>query len=92
MGMGTGRLCAVLDRRGWRVSGIDLSPEMVAAARRRLPQLAERLVEGPIEQLPFDDGSSTRSPRPVCSSTPRTIWLPPLPSWRACCDCRAWPC
>ena len=55
--MGTGRLCAVLDRRGWRVSGVDLSPGMVAAARRRLPQLAEHLVEGPIEHLPFDDES-----------------------------------
>lgn len=57
VGMGTGRLCAELDRRGWRVSGVDLSPAMVAAARRRLPELAERLVEGPIERLPFDDGS-----------------------------------
>jgi ubiquinone/menaquinone biosynthesis C-methylase UbiE len=57
VGMGTGRLCAELDRRGWNVSGIDLSPAMVAAARRRLPHLAERLVEGPIEHLPFDDGS-----------------------------------
>ena len=39
------------------MSGVDLSPGMVAAARRRLPQLAERLVEGPIEHLPFDDES-----------------------------------
>jgi ubiquinone/menaquinone biosynthesis C-methylase UbiE len=57
VGMGTGRLCEELDRRGWRVTGVDLSPAMVAAARRRLPHLAERLVEGPIERLPFDDGS-----------------------------------
>jgi ubiquinone/menaquinone biosynthesis C-methylase UbiE len=55
VGMGTGRLCAELDRLGWRVSGVDLSPGMVAAARRRLPHLAERLVEGPIERLPFAD-------------------------------------
>jgi ubiquinone/menaquinone biosynthesis C-methylase UbiE len=53
VGMGTGRLCAELDRRGWQVSGVDLSPAMVAAARRRLPEIAERLVEGSIEQLPF---------------------------------------
>jgi ubiquinone/menaquinone biosynthesis C-methylase UbiE len=53
VGMGTGRLCAELDRRGWQVSGVDLSPAMVAAARRRLPEIADRLVEGPIEQLPF---------------------------------------
>ena len=35
------------------MSGVDLSPAMVAAARRRLPDIADRLVEGPIEQLPF---------------------------------------
>lgn len=57
VGMGTGRLCAELDRRGWQVSGVDLSPAMVAAARRRLPELADRLVEGPIEHLPFDTES-----------------------------------
>lgn len=57
VGMGTGRLCAELDRRGWQVSGVDLSPAMVAAARRRLPHIADRLVEGPIEQLPFGDAS-----------------------------------
>ena len=39
------------------MSGVDLSPAMVAAARRRLPELADRLVEGPIEQLPFDTES-----------------------------------
>jgi ubiquinone/menaquinone biosynthesis C-methylase UbiE len=53
VGMGTGRLCVELDRRGWQVSGVDLSPAMVAAARLRLPQIAERLVEGSIERLPF---------------------------------------
>jgi ubiquinone/menaquinone biosynthesis C-methylase UbiE len=57
VGMGTGRLCAELDRRGWRVSGVDLSPAMVAAARRRLPEIADRLVEGPVEQLPFPAGA-----------------------------------
>jgi len=57
VGMGTGRLCEELDRRGWQVSGVDLSPAMVAAARRRLPQLAARLIEGPVERLPFDDHS-----------------------------------
>jgi ubiquinone/menaquinone biosynthesis C-methylase UbiE len=57
VGMGTGRLCAELDRRGWQVSGVDLSPAMVAAARRRLPELTDRLVEGPIERLPFADES-----------------------------------
>ena len=57
VGMGTGRLCAALERRGWQVSGVDLSPAMVAAARRRLPEIAERLAEGSIEQLPFADAS-----------------------------------
>jgi SAM-dependent methyltransferase len=55
VGMGAGRLCAELDRRGWRVSGVDLSPAMVSAARRRLPQLEGRLVEGSITRLPFPE-------------------------------------
>jgi ubiquinone/menaquinone biosynthesis C-methylase UbiE len=55
VGMGAGRLCSELDRLGWQVSGVDVSPAMVAAARRRLPHLAERLVEGSIEHLPFED-------------------------------------
>jgi ubiquinone/menaquinone biosynthesis C-methylase UbiE len=57
VGMGAGRLCVELDRAGWRVSGVDLSPAMVAAARKRLPHIADRLVEGPIEDLPFADAS-----------------------------------
>ena len=52
-GMGPGRLLAELERRGWRVSGIDSSGEMVALAQRRLPDAGERLVQAPIEALPF---------------------------------------
>lgn len=52
-GMGPGRLCADLAARGWVVHGVDASAEMVAAARARLPGAAERLVESPIERLPF---------------------------------------
>jgi SAM-dependent methyltransferase len=57
VGMGAGVLCAELDRRGWAVSGVDLSPAMVDAARRRLPQLAERLARASIHELPFADES-----------------------------------
>lgn len=56
-GMGPGRLLAELERRGWSVSGIDLSPEMVALARARIPQGADRLVQGSAESLPFPSGS-----------------------------------
>ena len=54
-GMGPGRLVGELAARGWRPSGVDAAPMMVAAARRRLPDAAERLVEGTIEALPFPD-------------------------------------
>lgn len=53
--MGPGRLAGELAARGWRASGVDAAPQMVAAARRRLPDAAERLVEGTIEALPFPD-------------------------------------
>ena len=56
-GMGPGRLLDELTRRGWAVSGIDASSEMVAAARGRLPEASDRLVHAKIELLPFADGS-----------------------------------
>ena len=39
-GMGPGRLLAALERRSWRVSGVDVSAEMLALARARLPEAA----------------------------------------------------
>jgi SAM-dependent methyltransferase len=56
-GMGPGRLLVALERRGWRVSGVDVSGEMLALARSRLPDAAERLLRAPIEVLPFADAS-----------------------------------
>jgi len=35
---GSGRLLVELAKRGWEVTGVDLSPEMVAYARKRLAQ------------------------------------------------------
>jgi SAM-dependent methyltransferase len=56
-GMGPGRLCRELDQRGWTVTGIDASPDMVDLARRRLPDARDRLFEARIEALPFADAS-----------------------------------
>lgn len=55
-GMGGGVVCQQLERRGWSVAGVDISPRMVELAHLRLPHLRERLVEGSILALPFDDG------------------------------------
>ena len=52
-GMGPGRLCAELDARGWQVSGVDISAQMVALAARRLPHARARLLQGSITELPF---------------------------------------
>jgi SAM-dependent methyltransferase len=50
---GSGRLLVELARRGWRVTGIDLSPAMVAFARERLARerLHGRLVEAPMQDF-----------------------------------------
>ena len=37
-GCGTGRYAAELDRRGYAVNGIDTSPQLIAEAKRLLPQ------------------------------------------------------
>src|SRR5262245_38909733 len=50
-GMGPGRLCEELGRRGWTVWGVDASASMVELARARLPNARERLVVGSIERL-----------------------------------------
>jgi ubiquinone/menaquinone biosynthesis C-methylase UbiE len=52
-GMGGGRLLSELDARGWTVTGVDSSPQMVELARRRLPHLADRLLEADAVALPF---------------------------------------
>jgi demethylmenaquinone methyltransferase / 2-methoxy-6-polyprenyl-1,4-benzoquinol methylase len=53
---GTGLVAARLLRRGFRVTGIDQSPEMLAVARRRFGNRVA-LVEGSAESLPFPEGA-----------------------------------
>ena len=53
---GTGLVAAELLRRGFRVTGVDQSAEMLAVARRRFGEQVE-LVEASAESLPFDDAS-----------------------------------
>ncbi len=53
---GTGLVAAELLRRGFRVTALDQSPEMLAVARARLNGRAE-LVVASAEDLPFADAS-----------------------------------
>src|SRR3712207_956738 len=56
LGCGPGRAAAALaDRYGAVVTGLDPSPEMLAAAREVAPSVT--LVEGVAEDLPFADRS-----------------------------------
>jgi len=52
---GTGRYSAYMAGRGHQVIGIDLSPDMLALARAKLPEAEFR--EGDMESLPFEDAS-----------------------------------
>jgi SAM-dependent methyltransferase len=52
---GTGRIAASLAARGHRVIGVDSSPDMLARARRRVPQGDFRL--GDLHELPVDDNA-----------------------------------
>jgi SAM-dependent methyltransferase len=54
LGCGTGRVTAFLAAAGLDVSGIDLSPEMLAVARRDHPEL--RFSEGSLLALDLPDG------------------------------------
>lgn len=53
---GTGLVALELVARGFRVTGLDRSPEMLAVARARFGSQVE-LVEGTAESLPFADAS-----------------------------------
>lgn len=53
---GTGLVAAELARRGFRVTGLDQSPEMLAIARARFRGAID-LVESSAESLPFPDRS-----------------------------------
>jgi demethylmenaquinone methyltransferase/2-methoxy-6-polyprenyl-1,4-benzoquinol methylase len=53
---GTGLVAEALLGRGFRVTGLDQSPGMLARARARFGERVE-LVEAPAEELPFDDSS-----------------------------------
>jgi SAM-dependent methyltransferase len=52
---GTGRHAEVLHRHGHRVVGVDASPELLAQARRRLPDVDLR--RGELEALPLEAAS-----------------------------------
>ena len=53
---GTGLVAEALLARGFRVTGLDQSPEMLSRARARFGGRVE-LVEGSAEELPFPDAS-----------------------------------
>jgi SAM-dependent methyltransferase len=55
LGSGPAHVSAYLAERGVRISGLDLSPAMVAEAHRLFPGLD--VVVGDMLDLPFDDGS-----------------------------------
>ena len=55
-GTGTGALAFALAPLVREVVGVDVVPEMLAEARRRLPR-SVRVVEGRAERLPFPDAS-----------------------------------
>lgn len=55
VGCGTGRITAHLHDLGVDVSGVDLSPGMLAAARRAYPHL--RFTEASMTALPIEDGT-----------------------------------
>lgn len=52
---GTGRFAELLSRRGHRIFGVDSSPEMLAHARRRVPDGDFRV--GDLDRLPLPDDS-----------------------------------
>lgn len=58
LGCGTGLFTAKVARSGAALAGIDLSPDLLASARRRTAGLSNvRLVCGNAEEMPYPDGA-----------------------------------
>jgi len=55
IGCGSGVFTELLRRAGYSVTGIDISPKLVAVGRTKYPGLD--LIEGDAEALPFEDAS-----------------------------------
>ena len=55
LGCGSGVFTDALRRRGYRCTGVDLSPKLIAIARARYCD--SEFIEGDVEQLPFDGAS-----------------------------------
>src|SRR5262249_53865017 len=55
LGCGSGAFTRLLDDAGFAAEGVDLSPRLIALARRLYPHIAFR--EGDVEALPFSEGS-----------------------------------
>jgi len=55
VGTGTGLFAEVFSKTGADVTGVDVSTDLLAAAREHVP--AVTFIEGAAEGLPFDDGS-----------------------------------
>jgi|SRR5690349_2475771 SAM-dependent methyltransferase len=53
VGVGAGVFAEDFVQRGLRLTGVDVNPEMVEAARRYVPNAA--FVEAPADTLPFED-------------------------------------
>ena len=79
---GTGLVAAELRRRGFRVTGVDQSAEMLAVARRRFGDAVE-LVEASAEQLPFADATLRPPHVHVPPSLRRRSWGDARESWPA---------
>jgi ubiquinone/menaquinone biosynthesis C-methylase UbiE len=56
VGCGTGALCAALSSRGFEVTGIDLSPKMLAVAMKKQENKKINFLQASVlERLPFED-------------------------------------
>ena len=82
---GTGWSARNAARRGARVTGVDIAPELLAAAAALSAHVEPAITfeHGDAERLPFRiAGSTASSPRSAsCSRSGRSA---PPPSWRAC--------
>jgi 2-polyprenyl-3-methyl-5-hydroxy-6-metoxy-1,4-benzoquinol methylase len=81
---GTGAAAFLAAERGATVTGLDLAPALIETARELAAQRGVEIAfdVGDAEALPYEDASSTPSPRPAASCSRPTTRRSPR-SWPA---------
>ncbi len=92
VGCGTGRHSVELARRGFAVTGVDLSDGMLAEARKHAAAGRGRRHPYPRQRRPHAAGTGSSTPSSACARGPSASWGKGMMPWSSPWpSCGGWP-